>query len=76
MNVLYKFKTVHPVKVVSHYSNKIMEPRTKQTVTAMIRPRSKKYLILLVMGSLVPPLLIGGKNFPPSHMCGNNKPIA
>ena len=76
MNVLYKFKTVHPVKVVSHYSNKIMEPRTKQTVTAMIRPRSKKYLTLLVMGSLVPPLLIGGKNFPSRHMCGNNKPIA
>ena len=76
MNVLYKFKTVHPVKVVSHYSNKIMEPRTKQTVTAMIRPRSKKYLILLVMGSLVPLLLIRGKDFPPRRMCGNNKPIA
>ena len=44
--------------------------------TAVIRPRSEKYLTLLVMGSLVSSLLMGGKNVPPCHMSGNNNPIA
>ena len=32
MTILYRFKTGDLVEVVSHCSNKIMEPRTKQTV--------------------------------------------
>ena len=31
MKVSSKSKSGHPVKVVSHCSNKIMQPRTKQT---------------------------------------------
>ena len=54
----------------------ILWSQEPNTHTAMIRPRSKKYLSLLVMGSLVPSLLTGGKNVPPRHISGNNNPIA
>ena len=75
MKVLYKSKSGHPVKVVSYCSNKIMQPRTKQTYS-YDKVKKSKIFNPISDGVFGTPITDGRQKCPTLHICGNNNPIA